>query len=47
MYVQVIDQNSPNKVKLFSRQHRFKVTKEAYQVLKHARAEGLLDFQVS
>jgi len=47
LYIQVIDQNSPNKVKLFSRQHRFQITKEVYQVLKHARAEELLDFQVS
>ena len=46
LYVQVIDENSPNKVKLFSRQHRFRVTKEVYHVLKHARNEGILDFQV-
>jgi len=46
LYVQVIDENSPNKVMLFSRQHRFQINKTVYNVIKKAKKEGIIDFQV-
>lgn len=46
LYVQVVDENSPNKVMLFARQHRIQINKNVYHSLKHARSKGLLDFQV-
>jgi len=45
LYVQVIDESSPNKVMLFARQHRFQMNKKVYHALKQAKNEGILDFQ--
>jgi len=34
VYIHVVDESSPNKVKLFSRQHRLKINTEVYRKLK-------------
>jgi hypothetical protein len=47
LYVQVIDELSPNKVMLFSRQHRIQINKKVYLALKNYKAEGLIDYQVN
>jgi hypothetical protein len=44
LYVQVIDELSPNKVMLFARQYRFQMNKSVYHTLKRAKAEGIIDF---
>ena len=46
LYVQVVDETSPNKVMLFARQHRIQINKKVYRLLKQAREEGILEFQV-
>ncbi len=46
LYMQVVDEVSPNKVLLFARQHRIQINKKVYRLLKHAREERILDFQV-
>ncbi|MDP4238404.1 MAG: DNA polymerase III subunit alpha [Bacteroidota bacterium] len=46
LYIQVVDENSPNKVMLFSRQHRIQINTSVYHSLKHAQSKGLLDFHV-
>jgi len=46
MYVQVVDENSANKVMLFSRQHRVQINTKVYHTLKQAQSEGILDYQV-
>jgi len=47
IYIHVVDENSPNKIKLFSRQHRLKIDTDVYRRLKRAREAGLLEFQVN
>jgi DNA polymerase-3 subunit alpha len=47
LYLNVVDENSPNKVKLFSRQHRMSVNTDVYRKLKRARDAGKLEFQVN
>ena len=46
LYIQVVDENSPNKVMLFARQHRIEINKRVYRSLKHAQNKGMLDFHV-
>ncbi len=46
-YVHVYDDNSPQKVKLFSRNHRFSMTPEAYKRIKRLKQSGVLDFQIN
>ncbi len=46
LYINVVDELSPNKVKLFSRQHRFQMNKEIYHALRKAEADEILEFQV-
>ena len=46
LYVQVVDELSPNKVMLFARQNRLQINKEVYHSLKRARSEGIIEFQV-
>jgi DNA polymerase-3 subunit alpha len=46
LYLQVVDENSPNKVMLFARQHRIEINKKVYHSLKRAQSKGFLDFQV-
>lgn len=47
LYVDIVDENSPNKVKLFSRQNRLRINTEVYHQLKKAKDEGKLVFQVN
>lgn len=47
VYVQVLDDASPNKLTFFSRQHRTKINKDLYRFLSTAKQDGLIDFQVS
>jgi len=46
LYIDIVDEFSPNKVKLFSRQHRFQINKEVYHSLKRAQTEDILEFHV-
>jgi DNA polymerase-3 subunit alpha len=46
LYINVVDEFSPNKVKLFSRQHRFQINTAVYHSLKRAQSEEILEFQV-
>jgi len=46
LYIQFVDENSPNKVMMFARQHRIEINKRVYRSLKHAQNKGILDFQV-
>ena len=47
LYINIVDENSPNKVKLFSRQNRLKINPEVYHKLKNAKEEGKIVFQVN
>ena len=47
LYVQIVDELSPNKVKLFARQIRFQMNKTVYHVLKKARDEKIIEFQIA
>ncbi|NCB67395.1 MAG: DNA polymerase III subunit alpha [Bacteroidia bacterium] len=47
LYMHVVDENSPNKVKLFSRQNRMKLDQSVYRKLKAAKSQGKLDFVVN
>jgi len=47
VYVHVIDENSPNKVKLFSRQHRIKIDTDVYRYIKKAKEASILDFAIN
>jgi hypothetical protein len=46
LYIQIVDEMSPNKVMLFARQHRIQINKKIYHLLKRAQTEGIIDFQV-
>ena len=46
LYIQVVDENSANKIMLFSRLYRIQINTDVYHILKHAKNQGLLDFQV-
>ncbi len=45
LYIQVVDEESPNKVMLFARQYRFQINKSVYHILKRARDQGILDYK--
>ena len=47
VYIHIIDENSPNKVKLFSRQHRMKINSDIYRFLKKQKEAGVLEFSVN
>jgi len=47
LYLNIVDENSPNSVKLFSRQHRMSINSDVYRKLKRARDAGKLEFQVN
>ena len=47
LYINIVDENSPNKVKLFSRQNRLKINTDVYHKLKKAKDEGKIVFQVN
>jgi DNA polymerase-3 subunit alpha len=42
LYVEVLDEETNDKVKLFSRQHRFEMNKDLYKMLKRSKREGSL-----
>ena len=44
LYIQVVDEFSPNKVMLFSRLHRIRINTKVYHALKRAQSEGILEF---
>jgi DNA polymerase III subunit alpha len=46
LYIQVVDDLSPNKVMLFSRQHRIQINTTMYHLLGQAQKEEILEFQV-
>ena len=46
LYIQVVDELSPNKVMLFSRQHRIQINTTMYHLLSQAQKEEILEFQV-
>ncbi len=47
LYVEVVDEESTDKVMLFARQHRCEINKDVYQLLKHSKQEGaILDIEV-
>ncbi|NDP21210.1 MAG: DNA polymerase III subunit alpha [Paludibacter sp.] len=46
LYIQVVDENSTNKVTLFSRQYRIQINTQVYHMLKHAQSQEMIDFQV-
>ncbi len=46
LYIQVVDELSPNKVMLFSRQHRIQINTTMYHLLGQAQKEEILEFQV-
>jgi DNA polymerase-3 subunit alpha len=46
LYVNVVDELSPNKVVLFARQNRLQINTHVYHALKRAKNEGIIDFQV-
>ncbi|HJV77674.1 MAG TPA: DNA polymerase III subunit alpha [Paludibacter sp.] len=46
LYIQVVDELSPNKIMLFSRQHRIQINTKVYHALKQAQHEEILEFQV-
>jgi DNA polymerase-3 subunit alpha len=47
VYIQVQDQNSFNKINFFARQHRVDINPKVYRMLKTAKSEGILDFDVN
>jgi len=47
LYIHVVDELSPNKVVLFARQHRIQVNTKFYHLLRNAKKENIIDFQVN
>jgi DNA polymerase-3 subunit alpha len=47
LYLHIVDEFSPNKVVLFSRQHRVRMNKDLYHYLKHLQTAGLLEYQAN
>lgn len=47
LYIEIVDEYSPNKVKLFSRQNRLKINTDVYHKLKKAKDEGKIVFQIN
>ena len=45
VYINIVDEFSPNKVVLFARQHRVQVTTEVYHMLKRAQNDGIIEFK--
>jgi DNA polymerase-3 subunit alpha len=46
LYIHVVDEQTPNKVVLFARQHRLQINTKVYHALKRAQSEGIIEFQV-
>jgi len=47
LFVNVYDENSPQRVKLFSRQHRLAIDAALYKHIKRLKQSGILDFQIN
>ena len=47
LYFNIVDEYSPNKVVLFSRQHRVRMNKDFYHYLKQLQNAGILDYQAN
>jgi len=45
LYIHVVDEQTPNKVVLFARQHRLQINTKVYHALKRAQSEGIIEFQ--
>ncbi len=46
LYINVVDELSPNKVLMFARQHRIQINTNVYHHLKRAQSEGIIEYQV-
>jgi DNA polymerase-3 subunit alpha len=47
LYVNVLDELSPQRVKLFSRQHRMSIDGDIYKKIKRLQQNGILEFQIN
>ena len=47
LYVQILDELSPQRVKLFSRQHRMSIDGDIYKKIKRLQQNGILEFQIN
>jgi len=47
LYINIHDDSSPQKVKLFSRQHRMAIDADIYKKIKRLKQKGILDFQIN
>ncbi len=47
LFVNVYDKNSPQRVKLFARQHRLAIDAALYKSIKRLKQSGTLDFQIN
>jgi len=47
LYVNILDESSPQRIKLFSRQHRMRITGDIYKKLKRLEQSGVLEFQIN
>lgn len=47
LYFNIVDEYSPNKVVLFSRQHRVRMNKDLYHYLKQLQNAGILEYQTN
>ena len=47
LFVNMYDENSPQRVKLFSRQHRLAIDASLYKHIKRLKQSGILDFQIN
>jgi DNA polymerase-3 subunit alpha len=46
-YVNILDDLSPQRVKLFSRQHRLSLNSDIYKKIKRLQQEGILEYQIN
>jgi len=47
LYVNILDEMSPQRVKLFSRQHRMSIDGAIYKQIKRLQQKGILEFQIN
>jgi DNA polymerase-3 subunit alpha len=47
LYVNILDDLSPQRVKLFSRQHRLSLNSDIYKKIKRLQQEGILEYQIN
>lgn len=46
-YVNIMDDSSPQRIKLFSRQHRLSIDKDIYKTIKRLKQSGILEFEIN